>query len=285
MSPLSPPGTHTATHSAARPAPLRVALIGWGAIARRFVELLAERNGQRVTICAVCLPAGAPAGDIPPGAQLVNDPAGLAAARPEIVIEMAGRGAVAQWGEAALTHARAFVAASTSAFTDDALLARLIKTAEDHGSQLVIPPGAVGGIGALVSASALALDEVCHSIVKPPGAWRGTAAETLIDLGALTKATAFFNGSAREAAQQYPQNANVTIITALAGVGLDQTRVIMVADPATTRNQHIIHASGDFGVLDFTIQARPLASNPKSSEMTALGLVRFVENRFRPLVR
>ena len=37
--------------------------------------------------------------------------------------------------------------------------------------------------------------------------------------------------------------------------------------------------------LDLAIENRPLASNPKSSEMTALGLVRLIENRIRPLVR
>lgn len=276
------PHTQRNAHDNGAAHPLRVVTIGWGAIAKRFADLLLARNPGRVEICGVCLDTAADS-PLPPGAQLVTDVSGLAALRADIVVEMAGRGAVVQWGEAALSHAPAFVAASTSAFADDALLARLTIVAAAHGSQLVIPPGAVGGIDALAAAAALAMDEVRHTIVKPPAAWRGTDAEKTVDLGALTAPVAFFNGTAREAAQQYPQNANVTVITALAGLGLDKTRVVLVADPGVTRNQHVIHASGDFGVLDVTIAARPLASNPKSSEMTALGLVHLIENRFRPL--
>lgn len=264
---------------------LRVALVGWGAIARRFAELLLARNEGRVVLCGVCLASDRAEADLPAGVPRIADAQQLAAACPDVVVEAAGREAVSQWGEAALTHSDAFIVASTSAFADDALLERLTRIARDRASQLVIPPGAIGGVDALAAASALALADVAHTIVKPAAAWRGTEAETLLDLDALEEATTFFSGSAREAAARFPQNANVTVITALAGLGLDATRVALVADPGATRNRHVIHARGEFGVLDVAIEARPLPSNPKSSEMTALGLVRLVENRIRPLAR
>lgn len=263
--------------------PLRVALIGWGAIARRFLEIMTERNAAGVEICGICLNANHRDCEIPVHIPTIVTPEALAGLNADVVIEAAGRDAVAQWGEAALMHARAFVVASTSAFTDDALLDRLIRVAEEHRSQLVIPPGALGGIDALAAAAALPLATVRHSIIKPPPAWRGTGAETLIDLDALSERKTFFVGSAREAARRFPQNANVAAISALAGVGLDRTRIELVADPGALRNQHVIHAEGDFGRLDVAIESRPLPGNPKSSEMTALGLVHLVENRFRPL--
>lgn len=264
--------------------PLRLAVIGWGAITQRFVTLLTQRNAGRVEIVAVGLRSTSCCDDLPANLPVLTDPTGLAAMKPDLVVEAAGREAVAQWGEAALSCAPAFVVASTSAFCEDGLLERLIKVAEAHGSQLIIPAGALAGVDGLAAAATLGLTDVLHSIVKPPAAWRGTPAEEVVDLGALAGRTTFFTGTAREAARRFPQNANVAAITALAGLGLDATRVELVADPAATRNGHRIRAEGAFGTMDLAIENRPLAANPKSSEMTALNLVRLVENRYRPLV-
>ncbi len=65
---------------------------------------------------------------------------------------------------------------------------------------------------------------------------------------------------------------------------MDRTRILLVADPAATDNRHEIVASGDFGTISVVLANRPLAANPKSSEMTALNLVRLIENRVSPLV-
>lgn len=265
--------------------PLRLALIGWGAINRRIAELLAERSKGDIAIAAVAVRNAAAAINIPAGVKLITGPGELAGLNLDLVVEAAGREAVGIWGEAALAHAPAFAVASTSAFCDDALLDRLIAAAESRGSQILIPPGALAGIDGIAAASLLPLDEVVHRIVKPPAAWRGTPAESLIALDTLTEATAFFSGSAREAASRFPQNANVAVISALAGIGLDRTRVELVADPAAAGNGHQLSARGAFGKLDLAIENRPLATNPKSSEMTALGLVRLIENRMRTLVR
>lgn len=264
---------------------LRLALIGWGAINRRVAELLAERSDGDIAIAAVAVRNAAAAGDIPAGAKLITTPEELAGLNLDLIVEAAGREAVGIWGETALAHTPAFAVASTSAFCDDTLLARLIAAAESRNSQLLIPPGALAGIDGIAAASLLPLDEVIHRIVKPPAAWRGTAAESLIALDGITEATAFFSGTAREAASRFPQNANVAVISALAGIGLERTRVELVADPAAGGNGHQLSARGAFGKLDIAIENRPLATNPKSSEMTALGLVRLIENRVRTLVR
>lgn len=266
--------------------PLRVALIGWGAISRRIVALLSGMpNAGEIAIAAIGVRSPARAQDIPAGAAVINDPAQLAGLELDLVVEAAGREAVAVWGEAALRSAPAFMPASTSALTDAALLERLIGTAETCGSQLILPPGALAGIDALAAASVLPLDEVVHSIVKPPAAWRGTPAEEMVVLDGLSAPVTFFTGSAREAASRFPQNANVAVISALAGVGLDRTRIELVADPGVTTNCHRLLAHGAFGRLDAVIENRPLAGNPKSSEMAALSLVRLMRNRSGPLSR
>ncbi len=259
--------------------PLRLAFIGWGAIARRVVQLLDER-GSNVVLAGVGTrtePAGAHA--LPPGVRWLPHPAALAGIAADLVIEAASRAAVEPWGSVALRQVGSLVLSSTSALCEDGVLERLTAVAAAHGRQILVPPGALAAVDALAAASRLPLDEVTHRIVKPPGAWVGTPAEALLRLDALTQAEVFFEGSAREAARRFPANANVAAITALAGIGLDRTRIQLVADPQAKGNGHRLSAKGAFGTLDVTIENRPLATNPKSSELTALSLVRLIENR------
>lgn len=261
-----------------------ICLIGWGAIARRVAALLQQRQSP-VRIAAIAVrDAGKPRDDLPDGARLIEMPQQLADVEAGLVVEAAGRDSVIAFGEAAFSHGMDYAVSSTSAFTDEAVLAHLLQLAEQKGRQLIIPPGALGGIDALAAAALLGLERVEHRIVKPPAAWRGTPAETLLDLDHLSEETVFFRGTARDAAAKFPQNANVAIITSLAGIGLDQTELSLVADPFSSLNRHEIHASGDFGVMDIRLQNRPLANNPKSSEMTALNIVRMIENRCNSLV-
>ncbi|MDA4832706.1 DUF108 domain-containing protein, partial [Enterobacter hormaechei] len=41
-------------------------------------------------------------------------------------------------------------------------------------------------------------------------------------------------------------NANVAATVALGGVGMDETRVQLMVDPATKRNTHTLHVEGVF---------------------------------------
>jgi aspartate dehydrogenase len=263
---------------------IRAVFIGWGAINIRVGALLTLRNAAVEIVGIATLDTPESRAAIPPGIRFLTSPRELAALRPDIVVEAAGRAAIDIWAEAALAAAPAMIVASTSAFCDEPLLARLVDVAGQHGSRIFIPSGAIGAVDALASAAVLGLDEVTHQIVKPPVAWRGTPAEKLLDLESLRERAVFFSGSAREAASRYPQNANATVVTALAGVGLDKTRVEMVADPAVRINGHRIAARGAFGRLEILLENNPLATNPKSSELTALSLVRLVEHQTHAIV-
>lgn len=253
--------------------PLRIVLIGWGAIAQRIAQLLQERGPETSRIVAVATRASTePRVGLPAGVQLIHDPSQLVAGMADLVVEAASREAVAEWGEAAINAAPRFVIASTSALADDDLAARLVAWADRANSQIVVPPGALAGIDALAAAGVLDLASVSHRIIKPAKAWRGTEAETLCSLDDLVEPVEFCQGSAREIARRFPKNANVAIISAMAGLGLDQTQIRLVADPGATRNAHHIIAEGAFGRLEAKVENTPLASNPKSSELTALSL-------------
>lgn len=263
------------------PSLLRLVFIGWGAINSRVGEILKERRSPVDIIAIATNNSSGTRAAWPDGARVLSGPDDLIALKPDLVIEAAGRAAITQWGSAALAAAPTVIFASTSAFSNDGVLASLLDQAERHGSKIELPSGAIGGMDALASAAVLGLDDVVHQIVKPPNAWRGTAAEESVDLNHVTESTAFFSGTARQAAAAYPQNANATVVTSLAGIGLDRTRVEMIADPGVSMNGHRITARGAFGEMQITLKNRPLAKNPKSSELTALSIVRLIEQRVR----
>ncbi len=258
---------------------LRVVFVGWGAISRAAADLL----DPSIEIVGVAVRSNVPADELPEGADVIRDPAALPFINADVVVEAASRESVAQWGFPALEAGMDFIVSSVSAFADEDLLASMRDTASRNSVRLEIQSGALGGVDALAAARLLGLDEVEHRIVKPPHAWEGTAAEELCELDALTVAQAFFSGSASEAASAFPKNANVAMTTALAGVGPDHTRITLIADPDATTNRHEIVASGAFGELAITMSNKPLAANPKTSAMTALNLVRTIQNRVAAL--
>ncbi|HWV53648.1 aspartate dehydrogenase [Pseudorhodoplanes sp.] len=262
---------------------LRLVFIGFGAINSRVADLLKARNAPVDIVAVATRDDPTERARIPAGVPFLASSSDLAALKPDLVIEAAGRAAIDTWAPAALAAAPTMIIASTSAFCDDALLPRLADIAEKHSSHVLIPSGAIGGIDALAGAAVLGLDAVTHRIVKPPVAWKGTPAEKLLALASLHERTVFFEGTAREAASQYPQNANATVVTSLAGIGLDRTRVELIADPAVRLNGHTIAAEGAFGRMTITLENNPLATNPKSSELTALSLVRLIEQQIRPV--
>jgi len=261
--------------------PARVVLLGFGALNRRVVSLLRSRQSAVRIVGVIKRRPEAPSADIVEGAAIISRSDDLIALQPDTILEAASREAVQEWGEVALRAARRFVVSSASAFAEDHVLQRLLVAARQAGSQLVLSPGALGGMDALSAAARLGVREVRHRIVKSPRSWDAVAGASLLS---QDSPRILFRGFAREAAQRYPLNANVTVVSALSGVGLDATVVELVSDPSATTNRHEIQAAGDFGSLAITLENRPLLANPKSSELAALALVRLVENEVSDLV-
>ena len=203
----------------------------------------------------------------------------IIADRLDVVAECAGHSAVRQYGAPVLASATDLIVVSVGALADDAVRKELEQSALRSGAQLVLPPGAIGGIDALAAARLAGLDAVTYVGRKPPLAWRGTPAEKLLDLETLTEAVMFYEGSARDAARDYPQNANVAATVALAGAGFDDTRVQLVADPSIERNVHQVEVRS--ACADFTIrlEGRPSPANPKTSMTAAFSVARALLNR------
>ena len=198
---------------------------------------------------------------------------------PDLALESAGHDAVRTSVVQLLSKGIDTIIASVGALAIEGLPEKLERAAKDGNAQLTLVPGAIAGIDALSAAGIGRLDAVRYVGRKPPKAWLGTPAEERADLRRLQEAATIFEGNAREAARLYPKNANVAAMIALAGIGFERTEVSLLADPAVTRNTHLVNASGQFGDLQVLVSANPLVENPKTSELAALSVIRAVRNK------
>jgi aspartate dehydrogenase len=258
---------------------LSVALIGYGAIGQVVAGALRDLSGLTlVGVLARERSANRVAAELGPSVRVTVGATELLALQPDIVVECAGHAGLREHGEALLRGGVDLLIASVGALADQALEGRLRAAADSCGSRILISAGALAGLDALGAARRAGLDMVEYVGRKAPQAWRGTRAAELVDLDRVTAPTVFFEGSARQAALEFPQNANVVAAVALAGLGFDRTRVRLIVDPGEARNQHSVHASGAFGELSTSVVARTLATNPKTSMLAPWSLVRALDH-------
>lgn len=253
----------------------RAGLVGRGAIGRYVAGQLAGMAGVEIAALLVSHPGGADLPGLPRPATEIDDLLpGL-----DLLLECGGHGALRAHAAKALAAGVDVVSVSPGAMADAALARSLDAAAAGSGARLTFVSGAIGSLDALASAREGGLSRVCYTGRKPPAGWRGSAAEDSLDLDSLTEPAQHFAGSARDAALQYPKNANVAALVAMAGLGFDETEVRLVADPSIRANRHEIVAEGTFGRLAFEVEGRPLPGNPASSALAAMSVVAAVRKR------
>jgi aspartate dehydrogenase len=251
-----------------------MAVIGFGAIGSVLLGALSEQRGIEVVgILARAASASRVAATAPAAVRVVTTAADLLDLRPEIVVECAGHQGLRDHGEAVLRGGADLMVASVGALADAELEERL-RAAAEKGGRLLIPAGALAGLDALGAAKQAGLDSVEYTGRKAPKAWRGTRAETLVDLDRVAEPQVFFESDAREAALAFPKNANVVAAVALAGLGFEKTRVRLMVDPSASGNQHLVSAKGRFGEISTRVLAYTLPQNPKTSMLAPYSLVR-----------
>lgn len=257
----------------------RVAVIGYGSIGRRLVAMLRATIGDARAIGVLAHhPGDALRSALAPSA-IFADLDALIAWRPTLVVECATQDVVATCVARVLAAGIDVVVVSVGALADPALRRAIDEGSRTGGGRLTWVSGALGGLDALRAARIAGLDRVTYVGRKPPAAWKGSDAERLCDLDALTGPTTFFRGNAGEAALRFPKNANVAAAIALDGAGFEATRVELVADPQVTRNVHAIRAEGAFGTLAVDIECAPLPDNPRTSWLAASSVEAVVRAR------
>jgi aspartate dehydrogenase len=194
------------------------------------------------------------------------------------MIDCAGHLALKSYGPDILRRGTDLTTVSIGALADPDLHQGLQQAAKEGDARLHLASGAIGALDCLRAARVGNLQNVTYIGRKPPRGWRGSPAETWLDLDNLdSSAEIHFEGTARVAAMEYPKNANVAAAVALAGLGFDKTQVKLIADPNIDENIHEVQASGDFGSFVFEIRGQSLPDNPRSSALAAMSVISTIE--------
>lgn len=259
-----------------------LAMVGFGAIGQEAARML--HGAPRLQLTQILVPPGSQerarsiAARLAPQARVLTRLDVAAAQRPHLLAECAGHAAVLAHVIPALEAGIPCVVASIGALHEADSLGRLEAAAGRGCTRVQLISGALGAIDALAAARMGGLDEVSYVGRKPPRSWIGTPAEQACVLSELTAPHVVFQGTAREAALSFPKNANVAATVGLAGLGLDRTRVELIADPGVACNVHRIDARGAFGRLELVLENLSLPGNPRTSALAAYSLVRAVRN-------
>lgn len=263
-----------------------IALVGFGAMGQQLYDLLREHGAADWVGTVIEHPdrIDAARAKLPAAVSVVAELDGKRAASTSFVVECAGHAGLKKHAPVALRAGIDVLVASVGALADAQIETELREVASAAGSRVLIPSGALGGLDALASARYAGLEEVVYISNKGPNAWRGTKAEQMVDLDKVREPTVFLTCTAREAALQFPQNANVAAAVALAGIGFDKTQVKLTVDPNAKGNRHRIMAKGQFGMVDVTVEGKTLPSNPKTSMLAAMSLLKSILDRQQALV-
>jgi aspartate dehydrogenase len=191
----------------------------------------------------------------------------------DVVFEAASQQAVRQYASQVLEAKKDMVIMSIGSLFDDTLRKKLETLARKNKCKIYLPSGAVCGIDGVLAASIERLDSVTLVTTKPPAS-----------LGIQVEdRTVVFKGTAREAVKKFPKNINVAACLSLAGVGFDETKVEIVADPVETRISHKILAHGRFGRLRAEVENMPNPDNPQSSYLASLSAIAILRRVINPI--
>ncbi|NLO79497.1 MAG: aspartate dehydrogenase [Xanthomonadaceae bacterium] len=263
---------------------LRVALAGYGAIGKRVASLL-DQGIEGLRLVAVSANNAARAEQhvatlrqpvpVLPLAQLAEVA--------DVVVECAPAHLLPEIATPVLRAGKVLVTVSVGALLK---APELVDLAREHGGRIHVPSGALLGLDAVQAAALGEIYEVTMETRKP---LRGLAGAPYvegrqIDLSQVEEPLKLFEGSAAEAIEGFPANLNVAVALGLAGVGPENTRLQVWADPSVDRNTHIINVRSDSADLHLVIRNIPTDENPKTGRITALSIVATLRKMAVPLV-
>lgn len=150
----------------------------------------------------------------------------------DLVVEVAHSDVIVKYGEQILKSTN-LLAFSTTAFSNEELCKKLLHNCETYGTKMYIPHGAILGLDGLFDGRAI-IDSVTITTTKSPKSLGREDSERTI----------VYEGSTREICKLYPRNVNVHAAIAMAGIGFDKTKSILISDPAVSTNAHVIFIKG-----------------------------------------
>ena len=206
----------------------RIGLIGLGYIGRHVYDQITSRPELGLEVAFVHELAAERLAGVPEELVLADITA-FASRQPDLVVEMAHPAVSRQCGEMFLKKTD-YMPLSITAFADEVLLGRVLGTAMRHDTRLFIPHGAVVGLENIFEGRDL-WEQVTVVMKKSPKNLDFSAAPQF-KAAEITKPTVLYDGPTRALCPLFPRNVNSHATVALAGIGFDRTRSVLVADPA-----------------------------------------------------
>jgi aspartate dehydrogenase len=263
--------------------PLRVAVVGLGAIGSALVTKLSAAALNGVRLAAVTsrdntkaeriVQAIDPRIRVLPLSDLVD--------AVDLAIECAPAAVLGDIARPLLESGKKIMVLSVGALLDHPDLVPLAKRC---GGQIIVPTGALLGLDAVTAAAEGVIYSVQMKTTKPVKGLQGAPylIEHRIDLSNITAPTKVFEGTAREAAKGFPANLNVAVALSLAGIGPDRTGLEIWADPKLDRNVHEISVEADSASFKMTIRNIP-SENPRTGRITSLSAMAALRKLTAPL--
>src|SRR5699024_2391879 len=157
------------------------------------------------------------------------------------------------------------------AFKDEVFLQEMEQIAKAHHKQIHLPSGAIGGLDLLQSANALGgLHKVSITTRKSPAS---------LGLESIISEKVLYEGSARNAIEQFPKNVNVALLLSIMGIGVEHTSVPVIADTNIHINTHEVKDEETYGKMTIENENQQMPNNPKTSYLAALSILSTLKNK------
>ncbi|MDY6966766.1 MAG: aspartate dehydrogenase [Halobacteriota archaeon] len=266
--------------------PIKVGVVGLGAIGREICKAVdsgmegfqlvavTDRKIEFAMKFAASLSQKTPFVDISEMLDMVD-----------LVVESASQQAVREVAIPTLKRGKSILIMSVGALLDEELFKEVKTLSRENNCRVYLPSGAITGLDGLKSASIGKITSVTLTTRKPPSSLKGALylKEKGFDLDSLEEEKVIFIGSAGEAVKLFPANVNVAASISIAGIGQENTKVRIVADPALSKNTHEIHVEGEFGEFRTRVENVPSPFNPKTSYLAALSAIATLKKIAEPI--
>jgi len=189
-----------------------------------------------------------------PQQLVLGDLAQAASRQPDLVVECAHPDVTVRYGEDFL-HVADYLPLSVNALADDDLITKLERSARRHGRRLFIPHGALIGLDNLAEVRQM-WETVCITFRKHPD--NIDFADSGMNPADITQATVLYDGPVRGIARLFPRNVNTMTTCALATVGLDRCRAVLIADPSLKVAIAEVRAQGKDGSIHESRKVQPV---------------------------
>lgn len=200
----------------------------------------------------------------------------------DLVIEASSAKAAWEIAVKALTSGRQIMVMSVGGLAKH--LAELLALTLKYNTRIYFPSGAISGIDALKAANMGKIFKVILTTRKNPTAFAGVDYVTKrFKLANIKKDTVLFSGSAALAVKYFPQNVNVAAVLGLAGIGMQKTKVQIIASPSVNKNIHEVLIESEAAKIFTRTENILHPQNPKTSFLAVLSAIATLKQILQPI--